>query len=664
MELINSLSISMNALIKTIRAGNRVCKEVAFFIEIGFHAQNIQQRLLFYKGLCSILNRKIPYKIQVKMLLIFICTYTYFTLIHHPEMPNRSVIKPTIRSLNVCHVAVSIIFFLLLPFFSYSQAFFGVSSTPTDNTTHAGPTAAIVPPASMVAGDLVVIYSEYRANAITLSMSVTGGQTWTTATNYNPGSNESTYITWCTFNGTWAANPTVTAGAGNTNGLTAVMYVFTPSNSSTLWGVHIAAANSTSATNPNSITGVTTTSANTVTMAFWGSSATNTWGTLAGGGGWTKASLSAQIRNTTTGQSQTAAYNIQAAAATIPNVSQVQSAGTTAARTIISWYERGNDDCSAATVLTPGNTCTPFTDNVINATYTGLLTDCSASTPVYDVWYKFVATSVNPTITLTVGASGSNITTPRMQVFSGTCGAFSSIACTSIANPGTGSITATGLTIGNTYYIRVYSLNGTAPTTNGTFTICVVDSPDNDDCATATSLTSGTTCPGATTGTLLYAVPTAGVPGCGSASSADVWYSFVAQTAYPVITLNNIGANLNTASGRIQLLSGTCGVWSSLACVTTSGTTTALNTATTPGGAGLTVGSTYYIRISTNTATGLLTSGTYGFDVCVTDPLAARIDYSKSYVNITKGLNGGTVDPGDTLEIRATFVRLSKFGRR
>jgi len=33
-----------------------------------------------------------------------------------------------------------------------------------------------------------------------------------------------------------------------------------------------------------------------------------------------------------------------------------------------------------------------------------------------------------------------------------------------------------------------------------------------------------------------------------------------------------------------------------------------------------------------------------------------NIDFGKSYVNITKGLNGGTVEPGDTLEIRAVFV--------
>src|SRR5690349_19375973 len=33
-----------------------------------------------------------------------------------------------------------------------------------------------------------------------------------------------------------------------------------------------------------------------------------------------------------------------------------------------------------------------------------------------------------------------------------------------------------------------------------------------------------------------------------------------------------------------------------------------------------------------------------------------NIDFGKSYVNVTKGLNGGTVEPGDVLEIRASIV--------
>src|SRR5436305_15059941 len=36
-------------------------------------------------------------------------------------------------------------------------------------------------------------------------------------------------------------------------------------------------------------------------------------------------------------------------------------------------------------------------------------------------------------------------------------------------------------------------------------------------------------------------------------------------------------------------------------------------------------------------------------------------DYGKTYMNITKGLNGGTVETGDTLEIRTTFVVRSSY---
>jgi hypothetical protein len=40
------------------------------------------------------------------------------------------------------------------------------------------------------------------------------------------------------------------------------------------------------------------------------------------------------------------------------------------------------------------------------------------------------------------------------------------------------------------------------------------------------------------------------------------------------------------------------------------------------------------------------------------DPAVAqlKIDYGKSYVNLTKGAIGGTIEPGDILEVRATFV--------
>jgi trimeric autotransporter adhesin len=38
------------------------------------------------------------------------------------------------------------------------------------------------------------------------------------------------------------------------------------------------------------------------------------------------------------------------------------------------------------------------------------------------------------------------------------------------------------------------------------------------------------------------------------------------------------------------------------------------------------------------------------------DSFSQIADYGKSYFNVSKGVNGGTVEPGDTLEIRASFV--------
>jgi len=39
-----------------------------------------------------------------------------------------------------------------------------------------------------------------------------------------------------------------------------------------------------------------------------------------------------------------------------------------------------------------------------------------------------------------------------------------------------------------------------------------------------------------------------------------------------------------------------------------------------------------------------------------TNQLNAQFDFGKSYINVTKGTNGGTVEPGDILEIRASIV--------
>jgi len=302
-----------------------------------------------------------------------------------------------------------------------------------------------------------------------------------------------------------------------------------------------------------------------------------------------------------------------------------------------------NDLCGAATVLTSGASCVNTAGTLVGATYTSV-TDCSGYAEV-DVWYQFVAQSPNPTITL----SSSSSNRVRTQLFSGTCGSLTCITGNT-GNATTQIIDATCLNVGQTYYVRVTSSTGVTPTYN----ICVTDpaanaAPANDNCSAATTLTPVTTC-GGTAGTLAGA--TVSGPSvsssCSGTPGADVWYSFTATSAFPTITLSGVGANICTP--YIQLFSGACGSFTELACIS--------GTSLLPGGTGLTVGNTYYVRIY-SPATYTPGSTDWGFNICIRNPAttaSASIDYSKSYINVTKLGTGGGVEPGDVLEIRATFV--------
>lgn len=110
-----------------------------------------------------------------------------------------------------------------------------------------------------------------------------------------------------------------------------------------------------------------------------------------------------------------------------------------------------NDDCANALTLTPGTTNS--TGSVLNATASGTTVGCATGTPDDDIWYKFTTTSTQTfaTITVTAGATLS-ANGAMIQVYSGTCGSLTSIAC------GQNEVTiSSGLSVSTQYYIRVYS---------------------------------------------------------------------------------------------------------------------------------------------------------------------------------------------------------------
>ena len=121
-----------------------------------------------------------------------------------------------------------------------------------------------------------------------------------------------------------------------------------------------------------------------------------------------------------------------------------------------------NDQCSGATTLTLG---TPYPNQFgITATNTGDPTTVPScfgeSTPSINapVWYKFVATSSS--IDVSTACSPSTGTDTQIQLYSGTCAGLVPVAgaCSDDIN-GAGdyrsAFTATGLTVGATYYVMV-----------------------------------------------------------------------------------------------------------------------------------------------------------------------------------------------------------------
>ncbi|HRP60839.1 MAG TPA: hypothetical protein PK833_11245 [Vicingus sp.] len=84
------------------------------------------------------------------------------------------------------------------------------------------------------------------------------------------------------------------------------------------------------------------------------------------------------------------------------------------------------------------------------------------------MWYQFVATGTSHQITVVPSASFD----PVVQLFSNVCATLNTISCMDATFTGqTETINATGLTIGNTYRIRVYHYG--AGSGSVTFSICV-----------------------------------------------------------------------------------------------------------------------------------------------------------------------------------------------
>jgi GEVED domain len=132
-----------------------------------------------------------------------------------------------------------------------------------------------------------------------------------------------------------------------------------------------------------------------------------------------------------------------------------------------------NDDCADAISLTPSATCVPVAGTSIGATQSVAPSTCTGflSTAANDVWYSFTATRTSHRITV----AGQGAFDGVVELRSGACNGTSVSCVDATVNGGTEVLTVPGLTVGQTYLVRVYGWAGGT----GTFTICV----EEPDCA-------------------------------------------------------------------------------------------------------------------------------------------------------------------------------------
>lgn len=115
--------------------------------------------------------------------------------------------------------------------------------------------------------------------------------------------------------------------------------------------------------------------------------------------------------------------------------------------------------------------CEPTPGTVFAATQSQAALLCNGATGVAndDVWYSFVATGPNQTITV----AGSDTLDAVVELMTGGCNSPATLACADATLMGeVEEIAMNNLVEGNTYYVRVYDYYQGYPV-DPTFTICV-----------------------------------------------------------------------------------------------------------------------------------------------------------------------------------------------
>lgn len=276
-----------------------------------------------------------------------------------------------------------------------------------------------------------------------------------------------------------------------------------------------------------------------------------------------------------------------------------------------------NDECEDAitlTVNTNGICDDVTTATLANATDSGIEAEEGEAND--DVWFSFVATGTSHKVSI---PDSDDFETLLIEVFEGECGGLNLIN-----DPESSYLD--DLTIGTTYYVRVFSYS--SEPVFSTFNICVVqrqDPPANDECAGAIALTvDAAFCNGTlTNGGNMGATPSEDDEAdCFDTAENDVWFSFTVPANVATVDISTDFTGGTLEDSVIALYSGTCGDLNEIDCDDDGGEDT-LSLITN---VEVNVGETYYVRVTGYSSDD---EGTFCLEISTNETLSTD-DFTKN----------------------------------
>ncbi|MCJ7935322.1 MAG: T9SS type A sorting domain-containing protein [Chryseobacterium sp.] len=317
-----------------------------------------------------------------------------------------------------------------------------------------------------------------------------------------------------------------------------------------------------------------------------------------------------------------------------------------------------NDDCTSAVNLTvnPDMNCASMASGyTLGASDSGLVPDPCYGDPDDDVWFKFTATATSHTVTLSnvvsIGADFSDEL--YYQVFSGDCNSLASMVCSY-----GGMEVLTGLTVGQTYYIRAYSYGGAGEAQS--FDICVGTIPPppvNDECSGALAATvfpysfTQTDAAGATNNNGYIEV-------CSNGMNDGTWFTFTGDgTTFNMTVSTPAGSYFDS---QIGVYSGSC---NNLTCVDTVDQNGAGETETIaiPTAAG----TVYYVNVGDYSTWDDNLEGTFTINITKENLATAETSKAKNEIRaypnpFTDVLNIAKIDQVKSISVSEVSGRLVK----